>query len=461
MSSLHGGGREYEVVVVGAGAAGIGAALAAAQNGARTLLVEAESAPGGDLVTGLPILGACSARGEWVVCGVLRDLLARTADLGGTIGPVCDWRAVHGVCVDPAVLRLALAGALQERGVHLLLSSIVDQVDVAAGTVSGCRGATRSGQFASRAGGVVDATVDAAVCRLAGALCGCGDGRGHFQPLSLVFRVAGVDFGELLAFAEENPGEFLLAESPVMPSDPHECARRLRRAGYPYLALAARGQILGRRIREGSLFPCTAFFLTPTSMEKRELCVNATRVANVDATDPHALAGAFARLSEQAVAAFHFLRSEVPGCRGAVLSAVAHRVGVRETRRILGEQTLSTEAVIQGLDCPDGIARGAHHVDIHGSGTDQVRVPVQGGGSYAIPFGCLIPRGLANVLAAGRCLSSTREANGSARVMGTCLATGEAAGTAAALMAARGLKDVRQLPAADLREALASRGAVL
>jgi hypothetical protein len=453
--------REYDVVVVGAGAAGIGAAVGAARNGARTLLVESESAPGGDLVTGLPILGACNARGEWVAGGVLRDLLERVDALGGYIGPVCDWRAVHGVCVDPEALRLVLAAALRESGVRLLLSAIAAGVDVSEGTITGVRVVTRSGQHDVRARYLVDATGDASLCALAGAPVCAGDGQDHFQPLSLVFRVAGVDFEALLNFAEENPGEFLLAESPVMPTDPRECARRLRERGYPYLALSASGSLLGRRIGDGSLFPCTAFFLTPTSLAKRELCVNATRLADVDATDPEQRSKAYGSLAAQAEAALHFMKAELPGCREIVLSAVAHRVGVRETRRIHGEKTLGTEAVIHGLDAPDGIARGAHHVDIHGSGTHQVRIPVRDGGSYAIPFGCLIPRGLRNLLAAGRCLSSTREANGSARVMGTCLATGEAAGTAAALAAARGLKDIRQIPVADLRDTLAAQGAIL
>ena len=208
------------MVVGGAGAAGIGAALGAARNGARTLLVESESAPGGDLVTGLPILGACNARGEWVAGGVLRDLLERVDALGGYIGPVCDWRAVHGVCVDPEALRLVLAAALRESGVRLLLSAIAAGVDVSEGTITGVRVVTRSGQHDVRARYLVDATGDASLCALAGAPVCAGDGQDHFQPLSLVFRVAGVDFEALLNFAEENPGEFLLAESPVMPTDP-------------------------------------------------------------------------------------------------------------------------------------------------------------------------------------------------------------------------------------------------
>ncbi len=108
-----------------------------------------------------------------------------------------------------------------------------------------------------------------------------------------------------------------------------------------------------------------------------------------------------------------------------------------------------------------GVAKGGHHIDIHGSGTYQKRTPVKDGRSYDIPYGCLVPRTLSNVLVAGRCLSSTREANGSARTMAQCMATGEAAGTAAAMCVECGWEDVRQVPVQDLRRALKAQGAVI
>jgi len=156
-----------------------------------------------------------------------------------------------------------------------------------------------------------------------------------------------------------------------------------------------------------------------------------------------------------------FLQRRVPGFADAVLADAAYGVGIRETRRIQGEETLSDEAVREAVKRGDGIARGAHHIDLHGAGTAQTRIPVRGGGSYDIPFGCLVPRGLRNVLVAGRCLSSTRAANGSSRVMGTCLATGQAAGTAAALLATAPSPDPRQLDVAALRVRLQEQGAVI
>jgi hypothetical protein len=156
-----------------------------------------------------------------------------------------------------------------------------------------------------------------------------------------------------------------------------------------------------------------------------------------------------------------FARWDVPGFEHAQLVRMAPRIGVRETRRIVGEHVLTADEVIGAQKSPEVIAKGGHHVDIHGAGVDQERIPVRDGGSYDIPFGCLVPRGLSTILVAGRCLSSTREANGSARVMGTCIATGQAAGTAAALCVRRGLADVRDLPISQLQQALRNDRSVL
>ena len=111
----------------------------------------------------------------------------------------------------------------------------------------------------------------------------------------------------------------------------------------------------------------------------------------------------------------------------------------------------------------DGIGKGSHHVDIHQSGTGQIRIPVKDGGSYDIPWGCLLPRGVANVAAAGRILSADRGAHGSARVMGPCLAMGQAAGTASAMLLRSGdaRPSFRALDVQALRTQLKKDGAVL
>jgi len=451
----------YDTIVVGGGAAGVAAAIAAAKHGARTLLVESEGTVGGAAITGLPFLGVCNSCGEWVVGGVLRTLLDKCRELGGYIGPVCDWRTVWGVCVDPECFRLSVIEGLAAGAADLLLYTVAEGVEVAHGRIDAVSVVNRNGRHRISAKQVIDATGDAGIARPAGAPVETGGDRGELQPISLTLRMCNVDFAALLAFVRESPSEFLLAENPVFPRNPAECARRLADAGYPYAALSAEGRTLGRAIETGAMFPCTAVFMTPTSVSKREMCLNTTRLAGVDATDVASLSRSLGKLCEQVTLASEFLKTSIPGFEQACLSGIAPRIGVRETRRVIGEYVLTTDDVIEGRKSPRGVAKGAHHVDLHGEGTDQVRVPVRDGQSYDIPYECLTPKNVTNLLVAGRCLSSTREANGSARVMGTCMATGDAAGTAAALCVERGFTDVRDLSIEALRDRLVSQGAIL
>ncbi len=454
-------GAGHDVAVVGGGAAGVAAAVAAAQGGARTVLIERDPFPGGDLISGLPILGCCNSLGEWIVGGVIDELLQGCRDLQGYVGCVFDWRTLWGVCVDPDVLRLVIVDVLHRHGVDLLPGSHVRGVAADGARVGALLVPAGEREIRVEASVVVDCTGDAVIATWAGAECELGGTGGEFQPVSLVFQMGPVDFGALLEFMRDHPEEVLLAENPVIGRSRAECARALYEAGYPYLALSAEGSLLGGAIEAGEMYPCTAIFMSPTSMARREITLNSTRVANVDATDPRALGETLPVLMQQVRACVRFAQDRAPGFARAGLTRLAPRIGVRETRRIVGEHVLTAEEVLEGRRSTEAIARGGHHVDIHGAGTYQKRIPVSEGRSYDIPYGCMIPRGLANVLVAGRCLSSTREANGSTRVMGTCLATGQAAGTAAALCALQGRADVRDLPIEVLQETLRRQGAVL
>ena len=156
------------------------------------------------------------------------------------------------------------------------------------------------------------------------------------------------------------------------------------------------------------------------------------------------------------------MRRSIPGFENAAYSGVATRVGIRETVRIEGLRTLSEDDVLQARKFDDGVAKGSHHVDIHQSGTGQVRIPVRDGGSYDIPWGCLVPTGVANVAVAGRILSADRGAHGSARVMGPCLGMGQAIGTAATMLHEGGRgQGFAEVDVQALRARLLGDGAVL
>jgi hypothetical protein len=453
--------RSYDVVVIGAGSAGLAASISAARNGARTLLVDAGPSVGGELLSGLPLNACLSARGEWVVGGVVRELLERCEAMGGLVPPYFDWRSLWLVCVDPEIMKLVCPMMVAEAGVHLLLNSFAEDVCVEDGRITGLIVANKSGRTLLCADVFIDCSGDGDVATRAGAPWEKGGENGSFQPVTMMFRMQGVASQPLLDFVVEHPDYVGLGESPdISHMDKSECAARLRDQGVPSVFFDGRKPFIASAISDGELHPCGILAVCPVSTARSEVSLNTTRIADLDATDPDALSRALPRLVDQVWTCVRFLQRRVPGFENAVFSGLAPRIGIRETRRIMGLEVLTEADVISGRKRSDGVAKGAHELDVHGAGQAHRREMIKDGGSYDIPFGCLVPRGLRNVLVAGRCLSATRAAHGSARVMGSCMSMGQAAGTAAALCSGSG-QSLAQLSVQALRERLREQGAVL
>src|SRR5262249_12448598 len=201
-----------------------------------------------------------------------------------------------------------------------------------------------------------------------------------------------------------------------------------------------------------------------------DVTINATRVHGIDGPAPDALSRADVETQRQMFEVFRFLRRRVPGFAKARLLGSSYQVGVREPRHIVGDYILTLEDVLSGRDFPDTIARGAYPVDLHdvGPGAVELGDRVGGGGvtlrrierAYGIPLRCLIPAGLDGVVVAGRAISATHEAGGSARGQAVCMATGHAAGVLAGL-ACRQDGALRDVDAAKVQEMLTQQGAIL
>ncbi|HUC66372.1 MAG TPA: FAD-dependent oxidoreductase [Stellaceae bacterium] len=456
--------QQYDVVVIGGGASGVVAALAAANNGAKTLIIDAGPILGGELLSGLPIDSVYNARGERILGGVAQELFDECKKMDGFIGPICDFRLLWYVCVDPEIMKIAVMKTLQRARVVPLLYSTVQDVVVEDGTIKSVIVGHRNQRTVISARQFVDCSGDGDVTAMAGGPFDISDASGELQPLSLMFRMCGVDTQPLLDLVCSHPENFALGEIDAIRSGrtDAELAEAMRKQGQPAIFLKREGPLLGEAIERGEMFPAPFIMTIPTSGPRREVCVNATRVAeNIDGTRADAVSGTLAKLMEQIEICMGFLRRRVPGFENAVFAAVAPRIGIRETRRIAGDCTLTEDDVLNARKSPNGVAKGSHHLDIHKPGARQLRIPVAQGGSYDIPIGCLTPKGLKNVHVAGRCLSATREAHASVRVMGPCMGMGQAVGTAAALSAHRGIADVRELPIQDLRALLKQQGAVL
>jgi hypothetical protein len=454
--------EQYDVVVVGAGSAGISAAVAASKNGVKTLLVEKDSFIGGDLVSGLPIDGCRNSRGEWIVKGVAEEIFNECRRLNGYICSIFDWRSIYVVCINPEIMKIALINTLCANRVDLLLYTFIYKTELnEKNEIMNLIAHTTNGDIKISADFFVDCSGDGTLAVQSGIPYEKGGDNNSFQPVSLIFRVDNIKSEDLLEFIREHPENAILSDNPAITKSPKECAEELYRQGYPKVFLSAKGPVLKEAIDKGELYPCTGIASTPISNDRKEVAINTTRIANVDATKPDDLSQTLPELIRQVEICVKFLKNNIPGYADSFFSSIAPRIGIRETRRIAGEEILEEEFVLNGTKSEKGIAKGGHHIDIHGSGTYQRRQPVKNGGSYDIPYGCLIPKKTKNLLIAGRCISSSRSANGSARVMGTCMATGQAAGTAVALCKNNEYGDVRQLPLNTLRETLSQQGAVL
>jgi FAD-dependent oxidoreductase family protein len=179
-----------------------------------------------------------------------------------------------------------------------------------------------------------------------------------------------------------------------------------------------------------------------------------TRVRKVDATDAGQLSAAEFEGRRQAHEYFRFLRECVPGYERSVLLSTSPAIGVRESRRIVGEHVLTAEEILAATSFDDQIALCGAPIEEHHAGDDTRWVYLDEGATYGIPYRALQPRGLDNVLVAGRCFSATHDAHASARSMGTCMAMGQAAGTAVALA-----DEPKRLDAGALRARLREDGA--
>jgi hypothetical protein len=454
--------KEYDVIVLGGGCAGIASAIAAAKIGAKTLLVESGPFLGGDLLSGLPIDGCMNARGEWIVGGVANELFKACEKRGGYIGPICDYRALWIVCIDPVAMQFAIVDTVSRYPIDVLLYSIADDVVVQDGEMKSVSIVNKLGRQPYSAKIFIDCTGDGDIAVKAGnPFEQGGETPQDLQPVSIVYRLENVDVEALLAFVRDNPDNVSLGESSYMGDGvgKTELIELLIRQGYPKVFFIGDGPLLSQAIADGIISDCSMLAITPNSVERKGVSVNSTRLP-VDATKTNALSQAIVPLFAQVDQGVRFLKERVPGFENAHFVGVAPRIGIRETRRVIGDYVLNSEDVLEAKKRSDGIAKGGHEYDIHGKNKEHIRFQLKDGGSYDIPLGCLLPKELKNVLIAGRNISAERGAHSTARVMGTCMAMGHAAGVAAAMCASSG-KALRDLDIAELRSLLKSQDAIL
>lgn len=457
---------ETDVVICGGGTAGAIAAIASARTGARTLLVEQYGSVGGMASTGMSFLGVSDTAGRRALGGIGAELFARLEALGAAFADRPDTQVGSVTVADPIALQQVLLVMLAEAGVQFLLHTFCAEVLLEGARLRGVLVANKAGLEIVLARVVVDATGDGDVAGRAGARFVKGRAPdGGMQPVTRIFRLAGVNVEEMFAFLRAHPGEMSLPDGWSGGTDYR--AEDLRAASvvmdaFPTLVAEARaaGEFSVPRDRIG----------IETGPAPGVVTINATRVHGVDGTNPDALSRAEVETQRQMFEVLQFLKRRVPGFHGARLLDAAYQVGVRETRHILGGYVLTLEDILAGRDFPDTVARGAYPVDLHDVGGGAEAPGSRGGGggvmlrrierAYGVPLACLIPAGLDGLLVAGRAVSATHEAAGSVRGQAVCMATGHAAGTAAALACQAG-RPPRDVDVGTVQRMLLAQGAIL
>jgi len=417
-----------DVVVVGGGSAGSAAALAAARSGVRTLLVERGGFLGGIGASVLDTFYGFYTPGgaERVVGGIAWEVAAALLTKDQAFERPNTYGAGTGITYEPDHLRGLWDELVGDAGVGVLLHTPVTRVVLDEGSVTGLVVETARGAALLSAAAVVDASGAAEIAWRAGAAVELPDKSRRLQPLTATFRLMGVDVARTTTI---------------------ELHRLMEDA-------AESGDYLLPR-REGSVHRTVLPGVVHT---------NLTRVSGVDPTDPFELSAAEREGRRQTREYVRFLVDRVPGYANAAMVSTPDRIGVRESRRLLGRYVLTREDVMAARDFPDAVALCGAPLEDHEGGERTVWEYIGGdepsGATYGLPYRCLLPVGVEGLLVAGRALSATHDAHASVRSMAQCMAMGEAAGTAAARAVIRGCPPGDLDPAA-LRDELSSAGVML
>ena len=413
----------YDVVVAGAGPAGICAAVAAARSGVNVALVERYGVLGGNLTAGYvgPILGMVGK-------GTMRD---EVMDLLGV--PDNDMIGETGVAHDMEKAKRVLAEFVARENIDVFLQTpIVDGIleDM---SLKGLVVMTKEGMRIIEGKVTVDATGDGDVAHFAGASVEKGREDGLMQPVTLEFTLEGVDESRAITCIGDVDDVKLNGERFL-----------------DYCARCARQGLLPKNLAAVRLHP---------TVRPGQRQVNTTQYNGADATRVQDLFAAEVELRRQIEILVKFFRENLPGYEKCWCMASGDTLGVRETRRVQGEYVITAKELAAGKRFWDVVVHKAEFiVDIHNpAGAGQAEDKIQYVVPYDLPYRCFVPLKVENLLTAGRCISGTHRAHASYRVMSICMAMGEAAGTAAALCIKEGCTP-RSLEVKKLQDVLTEKG---
>ena len=444
-----------DVVVVGGGPAGMCAAIAAAREGVRVILIEQGGFCGGMATKGLvgPFMTCYDAKGEtMIIRGLFKEIVERMVARGFAIHPeqvhggtaFTSWIKIgheHVTPFEPEGLKIIIDEMLTEAGVKILYHTDFIHPVLDNNTISGILVSSKRGLEIIKATVVIDCTGDGDVAYRSGVPYEMGNQELNLiQPATMFFHISNVNPDAVEADIQANIHNFY------------------RKDGVNYRSFHWRVT----QARENGDWDLNRVSIGMFRMPKPdEWCVNTSRIMGVNSTDNESLTNAELIGRQQVYKILHFLQKYVPGCENARIKSIASHIGIRESRHIQGDYRLTAEDLLNSKVPEDSILLAANSVDVHGrfGPTSNEYVPIKGK-YYGVPYRCLIPKGIEQLLIAGRCVSADSTAAGAIRVMPPCMGMGEAAGVAAALSVKEGIT-VRRIDVQNLRKVLKDRGAYL
>jgi hypothetical protein len=477
-----------DVLVIGGGTAGFVAAMAAARNGAKTLVIEQRDHLGGTHSGGMVMMirsmrhmrapkdleekrmmitnYESSFEEEQLVRSIAQEYVDRMLSLGAAWGN--KGKAATRQMFDPEIAKWVIQQMVEESGAEVWLNTTATDILMDGDTVKGVVIDTLRDHVEVHADVTIDCSGDGDIAAAAGADFEFGSPHdGKTQPMSLYFAIGGVKVDETLAYMRDHPDEF----------DEKYVARalQLRAENKPFTMFPFK-----ERVREAlkngeypiplgvkTIDPDGIMYVVRVMFRNGKFRYDMTfhnmdMAYNVDGTDRIELTQATLAMRDEANRMAMFYRKYVPGYEDSYLAYTANSVGVRDTRRIVCDHTLTKEDVLEGRSFPDGIGRYGSLMDVHDkTGREPVSLVAVGGkGWFHVPFSSLLPKGISGLMVAGRCISADFEAQGSVRSQAASMVTGQAVGTAGAL-ASKHKVAPRDIDVTELQDVLRSQDQVI
>ncbi|MGE3726696.1 MAG: FAD-dependent oxidoreductase [Candidatus Sericytochromatia bacterium] len=418
---------ECDVLVLGGGSAGSAAAIAAARSGAHTLLAEQNGFLGGTSTASLvtPMMAnhlQAKPLNQGIYLEVLNSLLET--------GDAAVYKDGNAGWFNPEMLKLVLEQKAVEAGVELLYHVYFSQAHVEEGILKGAIFETKSGRGLIRAKVLIDASGDADLAFQAGVPMVIGrESDQANQPMALRFNLGQVNLLKARDYFA-SLGEFDWTDNPHDPELPLWTTACTWDKPWPLSPLFQQAVTAGELSEDDAAY----FQIFTVPGRPGEVAFNCPRLDQLkNSLDFRQRSQVQVEGKTRILKLWHFCRKYLPGFEKSFISQIAPMPGIRESRRIVGEYVLTSEDFFAARKFPDAVARNNYPIDIHSRDKSGGLHFMQAGDYHEIPFRCLVPLQIENLLVAGRCLSADFSAQGAVRIIPNCYAMGQAAGTAAAL----------------------------